>query len=256
MINRWADNKNELARSETGQSASRDSASTHATRNTQYAAAAPWVYADPSAIWDEMRSVSPDWNGITYERLEREGGVHWPCPSLDHPGTPYLFADEFPRGRGKFWSLEFGTASELPDAEYPFTLSTGRVLYHWHGGTLTRVSSLDAAWPECTVEMHSRDAARLDLASGDWVDVASRRGTITARLLVTDRSPKGMIFIPFHFAEAAANALTDNRLDPRAKIPDYTVCAVRVAKTTIAPYRPGAAIPLTERGAIKDPVTG
>ena len=257
VINRWADNKNELARSETGQSASRDSASTHATRNTHYAAAASWVYADPSAIWDEMRSVSPDWNGITYERLEREGGVHWPCPSLDHPGTPYLFADEFPRGRGKFWSLEFGTASELPDAEYPFILSTGRVLYHWHGGTMTRVSSLDAAWPECTVEMHSRDAARLGLASGDWVDVASRRGTITARLLVTARSPIGMIFIPFHFAEAAANVLTDNRLDPRAKIPDYKVCAVRVAPSAAAaPDRPGAATPLTERGAIKDPVTG
>ena len=212
-----------------------------------------WTYPDPSAIWDEMRRVTPDFGGITYERLEREGGVHWPCPAPDHPGTPYLFADDFPRGRGKFWPVEYGTASELPDAEYPFILSTGRVLYHWHGGTMTRVSALDAAWPECTVEMHSRDAARLGLASGDWVDVASRRGTITARLLVTDRSPKGMIFIPFHFAEAAANVLTDNRLDPRAKIPDYKVCAVRVAAAAAAPDRPGAATPLTERGAIKDP---
>ncbi len=202
-----------------------------------------------------MRELTPDFGGISYERLEREGGVHWPCPSPDHPGTPYLFADDFPRGRGKFWPVEYGTASEQPDADYPFLLSTGRVLYHWHGGTMTRVSSLDAAWPECTVEMHSRDAARLGLASSDWVDVASRRGTITARLLVTDRSPKGMIFIPFHFAEAAANVLTDNRLDPRAKIPDYKVCAVRVTTATAAPDRPGAATPLTERGAIKDPVT-
>jgi len=215
-----------------------------------------WTYPSPSAIWDEMRELTPDFGGITYARLEREGGVHWPCPSPDHPGTPYLFADDFPRGRGKFWPVEYGTASELPDADYPFLLSTGRVLYHWHGGTMTRVSALDAAWPECTVEMHSRDAARLGLASSDWVDVASRRGTITARLLVTDRSPIGMIFIPFHFAAAAANVLTDNRLDPRAKIPDYKVCAVRVTEATTAPDRPGAATPLTERGAIKDPVTG
>jgi predicted molibdopterin-dependent oxidoreductase YjgC len=213
-----------------------------------------WTYPDPSAIWDEMRQVTPDFGGISYERLEREGGVHWPCPTPDHPGTPYLFADDFPRGRGKFWPVEYGTASELPDADYPFLLSTGRVLYHWHGGTMTRVSSLDAAWPECTVEMHSRDAARLGLASSDWVDVASRRGTITARLLVTDRSPKGMVFIPFHFAEAAANVLTDNRLDPRAKIPDYKVCTVRVTTATTTPDRPGAATPLSERGAIKDPV--
>ena len=214
-----------------------------------------WSYSDPSAIWDEMRALTPDFDGISYERLEREGGVHWPCPTLDHPGTPYLFADDFPRGRGKFWSVEYGTASELPDADYPFLLSTGRVLYHWHGGTMTRVSALDAAWPECTVEMHSRDAAQLGLASSDWVDVASRRGTITARLLVTDRSPKGMIFIPFHFAEAAANVLTDNRLDPRARIPDYKVCAVRVSAAIAAPDRPEAAMPLTERGAIKDPAT-
>jgi formate dehydrogenase alpha subunit len=215
-----------------------------------------WTYLDASVIWDEMRRVTPDFGGISYERLEREGGVHWPCPSPEHPGTPYLFADDFPRGRGKFWSVEYGTASEQPDADYPFLLSTGRVLYHWHGGTMTRVSSLDAAWPECTVEMHSRDAARLGLAGGDWVDVASRRGTITSRLLVTDRSPMGMIFIPFHFAEAAANVLTDNRLDPRAKIPDYKVCAVRVTKAPTAPDRPGAVTPLTERGAIKDPVMG
>ena len=130
-----------------------------------------WTYPNPSAIWDEMRQVTPDFGGISYDRLEREGGVHWPCPSPEHPGTPYLFADDFPRGRGKFWPVEYGTASEQPDADYPFVLSTGRVLYHWHGGTMTRVSALDAAWPECTVEMHSRDAARLDLASGDWVDV-------------------------------------------------------------------------------------
>ena len=213
-----------------------------------------WSYPDPSAIWDEMRAVTPDFGGISYERLEREGGVHWPCPAPDHPGTPYLFADDFPRAGASSGRSSTARPASCPTPTTRSLLSTGRVLYHWHGGTMTRVSSLDAAWPECTVEMHSRDAARLGLASGDWVDVASRRGTITARLLVTDRSPKGMIFIPFHFAEAAANVLTDNRLDPRAKIPDYKVCAVRVTTAAAAPDRPGAATPLTERGAIKDPV--
>jgi len=189
-----------------------------------------WSYPAPSAIWDEIRAVSPDLSGITYDRLAREGGVHWPCPSAEHPGTPYLFADGFPRGRGKFWPVAFGTASELTDEAYPFVLSTGRVLYHWHGGTLTRISALDAAWPACTVEMHGADADRLGLADGERVEVSSRRGALTARLLVTSRSPVGVVFIPFHFAEAAANVLTDSRLDPRAKIPDYKVCAVRVRR--------------------------
>ena len=213
-----------------------------------------WTYPDPSAIWDEMRSVTPDFAGISYERLEREGGVHWPCPAAEHPGTPFLFADDFPSGRGKFWTVGTGTESEQPDADYPFVLSTGRVLYHWHGGTMTRVSALDEAWPECTVELHPADAAQLGLATGDWADVASRRGSITARVLVTGRSPKGMVFIPFHFAEAAANVLTDNRIDKRAKIPDYKVCAVRVAPAALIPPRAGADTPLDQRGAIKDPV--
>ena len=212
-----------------------------------------WSYPDPSAIWDEMRQLTPDFAGISYDRLEREGGVHWPCPAPEHPGTPFLFADDFPSGRGKFWTVGTGTESEQPDADYPFVLSTGRVLYHWHGGTMTRVSALDEAWPECTVELHPKDAAQLGLATGDWADVASRRGSITARVLVTGRSPKGMVFIPFHFAEAAANVLTDNRIDKRAKIPDYKVCAVRVTRAASVPDRPGAAMPLTDRGAIKDP---
>jgi predicted molibdopterin-dependent oxidoreductase YjgC len=213
-----------------------------------------WIYVDPSEIWEEMRRVTPEFYGITYGRIEREGGVHWPCPDLDHPGSPYLFAESFPRGRGKFWPVSYGTESELPDDGYPFILSTGRLLYHWHGGTLSRASTLDDIWPECTVEMHPNDVARLGLETGDWVDVGSRRGTITARLLVTGRSPEGTVFIPFHFAEAAANILTDLRLDERAKIPDYKVCAVRVAKTETVPDRPGAETDLTDRGAIKDPL--
>ncbi len=214
-----------------------------------------WSYGHPSEIWEELRRVTPDFRGITYERLEREGGVHWPCPSLDHPGSPYLFIEDFPRGRGLFYATSPATESELPDEEYPFTLNTGRVLYHWHGGTLTRASALTQIWPECTVELHPDDAARLGLSTGDWVDVSSRRGSITARLMVTGRSPEGVVFIPFHFAEAAANTLTDGRLDRRAKIPDYKVCAVRVARAAAIPERPGAEMALTDRGTIKDPVT-
>jgi predicted molibdopterin-dependent oxidoreductase YjgC len=212
-----------------------------------------WSYAGPSEIWEELRRVTPEFYGITYERLDREGGVHWPCPALDHPGSPYLFADDFPRGKGLFLSTTYGTESELPDDDYPFTLNTGRVLYHWHGGTLTRASALTDIWPECTVELHPNDAARLGLATGDWVDVASRRGQITARLMVTGRSPERVVFIPFHFAEAAANTLTDQRLDKRAKIPDYKVCAVRVARAAVVPERRGAEVALTDRGTIKDP---
>ncbi|HNS01163.1 MAG TPA: molybdopterin-dependent oxidoreductase [Anaerolineae bacterium] len=215
---------------------------------------AQWSYGRPEEVWEEMRRVTPEFWGITYQRLEREGGVHWPCPQVDHPGTPYLFVEEFPSGRGRFWPVEFGTESELPDTAYPFTLSTGRVLYHWHGGTMTRVSVLDAIWPECTVELHPHDAARLGLEMGDWVEVASRRGAITARLLVTGRSPEGTVFIPFHFAEAAANVLTDNRLDARAKIPDYKVCSVRVERAVAPPAAQDAGLALTARGAIKDPV--
>jgi predicted molibdopterin-dependent oxidoreductase YjgC len=199
--------------------------------------------------------VTLDFAGITYERLEREGGVHWPCPSADHPGTPYLFAESFPRGRGKFWTLEYGTDSEQPDEEYPFLLSTGRVLYHWHGGALSRRSKLDEVWPEATAEIHSADAERLGVTTGDWVEVASRRGAIQLRVLVSDRSAPGMAFIPFHFVEAAANVLTMDRLDPRAKIPDFKVCAVRITRTEPPEQRAaGTDLPLTERGAIKDQV--
>ena len=218
------------------------------------APSAGWTYSHPVEIWDEMRALTPDFTGITYERLEREGGVHWPCPAADHPGTPYLFAETFPRGRGRFWALEYGTQSELPDEHYPLVLSTGRVLYHWHGGTMSRRSALDVLWPEATIEISPADAAALALETGDWVEVASRRGAIRLRALVTERSPQGTVFIPFHFVEAAANLLTLDRLDPRAKIPDFKVCAVRVRPCAPPdPRDPDTDGPLLERGAIKDP---
>ena len=117
---------------------------------------------------------------------------------------------------------------------------------------MTRASALDDIWPECTVELHPNDAARLGLQTGAWVDVSSRRGKITVRLLVTGRSPEGTVFIPFHFAEAAANVLTDNRIDKRAKIPDYKVCGVQISRAAQIPDRDGADVPLEDRGTIKD----
>ncbi len=214
---------------------------------------AGWDYGHPSEIWEEMRRLTPEFRGITYERLEREGGVHWPCPSMDHPGTPFLFSDTFPRGRGRFWELEYGTDSEFTDDDYPFLLSTGRVLYHWHGGALSRRSKLDEVWPEATVELHPVDAERLGVVTGDWLQASSRRGSIALRAMVTGRSPQGVAFIPFHFVEAAANVLTNDRLDKRAKIPDFKVCAIRLEKTEPPADRdPGTDQPLTLRGAIKD----
>lgn len=212
-------------------------------------------YASPEEIWEEMREVTPDFFGIDYARLEKEGGVHWPCPSFDHPGTPFLFADDFPRGKGKFWEIDFGTESELPDPEYPYNLSTGRVLYHWSGSTMTGRSRLEEIYPEATVEIHPFDASELEILTGDWLELKSRRGAVKARALVTERSPKGTVFLPFHFAEAAANLLTLDRVDGRAKIPDYKNTAIQIAKTD-APtdWAAGYDMPLMDRGAIKDPV--
>ncbi|MDX1664659.1 MAG: formate dehydrogenase subunit alpha [Candidatus Promineifilaceae bacterium] len=212
-------------------------------------------FVHPEEIWEEMRQLTPEFYGITYERIEREGGVHWPCPSADHPGTPFLFEESFPRGRGKLWPVEFGTDSELPDEEYPFNLTTGRVLYHWHGATMTGHSALEEIFPEAVCEIHPEDAEALGIETGDWIEISSRRGAIRLRALVTGRSPRGTVFVPFHFAEAAANALTLDRVDERAKIPDYKNTAVRIEKTAPPEGREAATEkPLTDRGAIKDPV--
>lgn len=212
-------------------------------------------YDNPEEIWEEMRQVTPDFWGITYERIAREGGVHWPCPSEDHPGTPFLFADGFPRGRGKFWEVEYGTESEQPNEEYPFNLSTGRVLYHWSGSTMTGRSNLEEVYPEAVCEVHPEDARKLGLETGDWVEVSSARGSVRVRVMITERSIENTVFIPFHFAEAAANLLTLDKVDDRAKIPDYKNTAVRIEKTTPPEgWDEGYELPLDQRGAIKDPV--
>ena len=186
-----------------------------------------WEYAHPGEILEEMGSVVPAYAGVKYERIESTG-LQTPVLDDSHPGTPFLFAESFPRGPGKFHPLEYIPVVEMPDDEYPFILSTGRVLEHWHGGSLTRNSQLDELYPEALVEIHPTDAARIDVNEGDIVRVSSRRGTIVLRAKVTYKTTMGVVFIPFHFREAAANLLTIDALDPLAKIPEYKACAVRV----------------------------
>jgi formate dehydrogenase alpha subunit len=186
-----------------------------------------WGYRHPSEILDEMGSVVPDYAGVKYLRLEG-AGLQTPVWDDQHPGTPTLFIESFPRGKGKFHPLEFRPAVEMPDEEYPFILTTGRVLEHWHGGSLTRHSQLDELYPEARLELNPKDAARLDISDSQAVRVSSRRGSIVLRVSVTPKTTPGVVFIPFHFVEAAANLLTIDALDPLAKIPEYKACAVRV----------------------------
>ncbi len=189
-----------------------------------------WDYAKPQEIMTEINALTPSYGGITYERIEK-GGLQWPCPNAEHPGTPFLHAGKFSRGLGKFNAVEWQPAKELPDAEYPLVLTTGRVLYHFHGGNMSRRSAgLDAIHPEGRVEINPEDAKKLGVADGDMVKVTSRRGQVVAKAEVVDRPDPGVVFMTFHFKEAAANLLTIVALDPVAKIPEYKVSAVRVEK--------------------------
>lgn len=190
----------------------------------------PMNYNNPEAIFEEICSVTPSYAGITYQRINRIG-LQWPCPTPDHPGTPFLHSERFSRGLGKFHALAYQGPQEVQDSEYPLVLTTGRVLYQYHTGTMTRKSKgLEESAPECLIEISSFDAKSLQIADGERVKVISRRGDLEARVKITDRSPKGTIFIPFHYAEASANRLTQTALDPVAKIPELKVCAVRIEK--------------------------
>jgi len=188
-------------------------------------------YRSAEEIFAEFSKLTPSYAGITFKRLEKEGGIQWPCPTPKHPGTPYLHKDKFVRGKGLFHAVEFIPPAELPDKEYPLLLTTGRVLYHYHTGSMTRRDEgLNFRYPEGHVEVHPVDAMELGLANGERVRVASRRGRIEIPVMVTPKSPQGTVFIPFHFFEAAANRLTNPVLDPIGKIPEFKVCAVKVEK--------------------------
>ncbi|PKN31793.1 MAG: formate dehydrogenase subunit alpha, partial [Deltaproteobacteria bacterium HGW-Deltaproteobacteria-20] len=189
----------------------------------------PMGYDRPEEIMREIALAAPIYGGIDYRRIRREGLV-WPCPDQAHPGTPILHRETFPRGRGRFIPTHPQAPAEMPDLDYPFVLSTGRVLEHYHTGTMTRKSEgLNRIMPSCPVEIHPEDAARLGIAPGQQVRVASRRGEITVTATVTRRVTPGLVFIPFHFAEAAANALTNSAHDATAGIPEFKVCAVRIS---------------------------
>ncbi|MDY6914244.1 MAG: molybdopterin dinucleotide binding domain-containing protein, partial [Planctomycetota bacterium] len=187
-------------------------------------------YEHVSEIQDEIASLTPIYGGITYGRLE-EGALQWPCPDAEHPGTPYLHAGRFTRGRGKFHPVEFIPPRELPDDEFPLLLSTGRILEHFHTGTMSRRADvLDKLVPAGVIEVHPADAERLGVADGEKVRVISRRGQIEIAARVTERVAAGSLFLAFHYREAPANRLTIAALDPIAKIPELKVCAVRIEK--------------------------
>jgi formate dehydrogenase alpha subunit len=191
---------------------------------------ADWSYADPAEIFTELASLTPQYAGISHERLE-QGGLQWPCPTPDHPGTAVLHSTQFTRGKGLLCPVPFKPPAEEADETYPFILSTGRILFHWHGGTMSRRSpGLELAAPTAEVEINPADGQALDIQDGDCVQVESRRGAVLAEARLTDRSPIGTVFMTFHYAEAAVNLLTHDVVDPVAKIPEYKVCAVRVAK--------------------------
>ena len=190
-------------------------------------------YAGAAQIFDEMARLTPFLAGLSHARLDREGGLQWPCPTPDHPGTRYLYAESFPRGRARFIpARQIEEAAELPDDEYPFLLNTGRLLYHWHGGTLTRrVEGLLELAPRIEIAIHPSDARRLGVDTGGRLRVASRRGELTGHARVTEAVRAGAIFIPFvKLADSAANFLTNSAADPVSKIPEYKVCAVRLER--------------------------
>ncbi len=187
-------------------------------------------YSHPSEIMDEITRVTPIYGGMSYDRLD-PWGLQWPCPDKDHPGTKYLHKDKFAKGKGTLMPCEYKDPDELTDEEYPFTLSTGRVYWHWHTGTMTRrTSTLDRESPHAYVEMCQENANELQVRDNGLVRVSSRRGTIDIKVKITEQVVKDSVFIPFHFKEAAANVLTNPAVDPIAKIPEYKVCAVKIKK--------------------------
>jgi formate dehydrogenase alpha subunit len=192
----------------------------------------PMRYEGPSEIMDEIASLTPIYGGVSFERLEKQSLV-WPCPDKGHPGTVFLHEGRFSRGLGKFHATPFRAAAELPDAKYPYVLTTGRLLQHFHTGTLSRrTPGLDEIAPPTPFEINPADAERDGIADGDMVELETRRGSVRATARVTERSPRGMVFMPFHYHEAPANVLTNDALDPVARIPEFKVCAVRLSKVT------------------------
>lgn len=188
----------------------------------------PMSYENSEAIFNELCEVTPSYAGITYDRIEYEG-LHWPCPTKDHPGTPILHIGKFSRGKGLFHAIDYIPPDEKVDNDYPMYLTTGRVIYHYHTGTMTMKSEdINTMAPECFVEIPQQTAKSANISDGQMVKISSRRGEINAKARITTALKPGTVFIPFHYGQAAANKLTNAALDPVSKIPEYKVCAVRL----------------------------
>ena len=190
----------------------------------------PMSYANSSDIMEEISRTTPSYAGITFDRIEQEG-ICWPCPNREHPGTPILHRDQFTRGKGLFHAIDYRPPAEETSKQYPMYLTTGRLLYQYHTGTMSmKTAGLNERAPESFVEISSKDARTLEIEDGTMVDIASKRGKIIARVKVSRKAVQGTVFIPFHYARAAANKLTNAALDPVSGIPEYKVCAVSLSR--------------------------
>ncbi len=188
-----------------------------------------WNYKTVKEITDEINLTTPSYAGITWDRIG-SNGLQWPCPTTDHPGTPYLHKDKFARGLGLFHVIEFKEPAELPDEEYPLILTTGRILEQFHTGTMSRKSKGLNNIGRPTVMISVFDAEKLGISNSETVEVSTRRGSIEIAAFVTKKMRAGTVYVPFHFVEAPANRLTINAVDPVAKIPEFKVCAAKVTK--------------------------
>jgi predicted molibdopterin-dependent oxidoreductase YjgC len=188
-----------------------------------------WIFPSSEAIMAELASVTPIYGGMTYPRIKGEG-LSWPCPDTDHPGTQYLHSGKFSRGLGKFNPVGARDPAEQPDEEFPLILTTGRLLYHYHSGTMTRRSGpLHWREPRGFAEINAVDAEGIELKDGQAVVIKSRRGEVRTKARISENVPPGTVFLAFHWREAPANVLTqDHTLDPIAKIPEYKVTAIRL----------------------------
>ena len=190
-----------------------------------------WSYAGTAEIFAEMATLTPSYAGMSHARLGLSG-LQWPCPTPDHPGTPVLHRETFARGRARFFPVGHAPAAEVPDQDYPLVLTTGRMYAQYHTATMSgRSAHLNAEAPAAYAEMHPRDAGERGLADGDLARLATRRGSVTARVRVTPRVSPGLVFMPFHFPDGPANRLTNPALDPVCRIPEFKACAVRVEKS-------------------------
>jgi len=189
-------------------------------------------YESPEQIFNEMAALTPkSYQGMTYERLGLDG-LQWPCPDTKHPGTPYLHKDQFARGKGMFFAVDYKDPAEMPDEKYPYFLTTGRMLAHFHTGTMTRTSPhLDVEQKTAYVGINPEDAEALAVKDGNILTLSSRRGRIEAPARVTNSVERGTVFLPIHFGETPTNVLTDaEAFDPLAKIPEFKVSAVKIEK--------------------------